>query len=42
MWDQGSLAAADNPVYVENMHRFFRDNAASIALSEVVKSRREA
>jgi beta-mannanase len=31
VWDQGSLAKADNPVYVENMHRFFRNNAASIA-----------
>jgi beta-mannanase len=31
VWDQGDLAKADNPVYVENMYRFFRDNAADIA-----------
>ena len=31
VWDQGDLAKADNPVYVENMYRFFRDNAANIA-----------
>jgi hypothetical protein len=32
VWDQGAgSAAADNPLYVENMYRFFRDNAADIA-----------
>ncbi len=32
VWDQGGgAAAADNPLYVENMYRFFRDNAADIA-----------
>jgi hypothetical protein len=32
VWNQGiSEAAADNPVYIENMYRFFRDNAADIA-----------
>lgn len=31
VWDQGSVAAADNPLYVANMHRFFRANAATIA-----------
>jgi hypothetical protein len=31
VWDQGDLAKADNPAYVENMYRFFRDNAANIA-----------
>src|SRR4051812_6102360 len=32
VWDQGQgAAAADDPVYVENMYRFFRDHAADIA-----------
>ena len=32
MWRQGDLtsAQADDPVFVDNMYRFFRDNAASI------------
>jgi hypothetical protein len=32
VWDQGQgAAAADDPVYIENMYRFFRDHAAHIA-----------
>ena len=32
MWRQGdqTSAQADDPVFVDNMYRFFRDNAASI------------
>jgi hypothetical protein len=31
VWNQGSVAKADNAVYIENMYRFFRNNAADIA-----------
>ena len=32
VWNQGGrTAAADNPVYIDNMYRFFRSNAPSIA-----------
>ena len=32
MWNQGGrAAAADNPVYMDHMYRFFRSNAPSIA-----------
>jgi hypothetical protein len=32
LWHQGgSMSAADDPVYIDNMYRFFRDNAGSIA-----------
>ena len=30
MWDNGEPAPADNPVYIENMYRFFSLNADSI------------
>jgi hypothetical protein len=32
LWNQGQgTAKADDPVYIDNMYRFFRDNAGSIA-----------
>ena len=32
LWDRGQGAAmADDPVYIDNMYRFFRDNAGDIA-----------
>lgn len=31
VWDQGNLAKADNAVHIDNMYRFFRDNAADLA-----------
>ncbi len=31
VWDTGDTRAADTPVYIDNMYRFFRANAADIA-----------
>jgi len=31
VWNQGSVAKSDNPVYVDNMYRFFQANVADIA-----------
>jgi hypothetical protein len=33
VWQQGGLAAAqaDDPVYIDNMYRFFQANAADLA-----------
>ena len=41
VWDQGSVAAADNALYVANMHRFFRANAAILAYENYFNCPRE-
>ena len=41
MWNQGiSVEAADNPLYIENMYRFFRANAAHIAYENYYNRRK--
>ena len=31
VWANGANVTPDDPVYMDNMYRFFRDNAANIA-----------